>query len=272
MKNLIICTVLALIITSCTKENLEDFTYGISPITQKDLLCRSIRLIGNNMSGSIPSSKGNSNSVVIISRPIQVEISAGVILYIPYKLSNINSACKIYIQVEGANNYWETKVIKDPSSGNPYFEILIPRFVLKGQFNFIYSVEDCSGNISPIYRTITDVADVGDCNTVLKGNVGITIRLIDFGEKAGTAILNFEAFQVPDRLDIRYKGKWIASTGQLLDNKVIVPECTTSNNGFVSGKRALSFQYNPSESRFVEVFISGCLSGTAWELRPQCPQ
>lgn len=273
MKNLKLAVIIFIstLFFSCAKDELDNFEYGISPITQESLLCKSLRINGNNLSGTIPSKLGNFNNLIITQTAQKVEISAGVLLYIPYKVSNINSICKVYIQVEGADNFWETKLLKDPASGNPYFEILIPRFVHDGQFKFVYSLGDCSGNVSQIYSTITIVSPQGNCNSIFKGTVGITIRSLDLGDKKGIAKINFEAFNIPDRLDIKYNGDWVSSTGTLLDKLVVVPDCNSSNNGFVSGRRILTFNYDPKVSRFVEIFVSGCNSGTAWELYPECP-
>jgi hypothetical protein len=263
--------VLLFLVNSCKKEFIADFGYGIEPNSQLSLLCKSLRLLGNNKDGKMPSGKGASNSL-IVSYPRAVEISAGVLLFIPYRVNNVNNVCKIYLQVAGADNYWETKLTLDPTSKQPYFQILIPRFIKQGRFDFVYSLEDCSGNISPSYNTRTVVSPLSDCNTSISGSVGITVRTFDLGDKAGKAGFIYDMYTIPDRLDIRYDGKWVASTGKIFDDKVIIPDCSGNSDGFVSGVGVLGIDYDPSKSRIVEVYISGCNDGTKWDVTPRCPQ
>lgn len=256
---------------ACQKEPITDFEYGIDPVTQKDLLCKSLRLLGENKDGAMPSGN-NTSGAVVVSHPQAVEISAGVLLFIPYFVNDTNRVCKIYLQVEGANNYWETRLTLDPTSRQPFFQILIPRFVQEGTFDIIFSLDDCNGNVSPIYNTRTLVRPITPCNTGISGNVGITVRSFDLGDKRGTARFNYNMYTIPDRMDIRYNGKWVASTGNLFSDAVIIPDCNNLQGDFVSGTGSLSFEYNPSVSRFAEVYVSGCLDGTAWDVFSVCPE
>jgi hypothetical protein len=234
------------------------------------LLCKSLRVNGNNINGSMPVGLGV-GAPLVVSYPTAVEVSAGVLLFIPFQINNPNQVCEVYLQVEGANNYWNTKLNLDPSSGQPYFQILIPKFVREGNFDLVFSIADCQGNVSPVYSTRTVVSPVADCNTAISGSVGITVRAFDMGDTPGLAGFNYQMYSIRDRLDIRYNGEWVASTGQLFNNNVIIPDCNT-NDGFVSGTGTLSFQYSPRVSRFVEVYVSGCFSGTAWDVWAICPE
>lgn len=255
---------------ACNKEPLTELVYGIDPATQKDLLCRSLRLDGENIKGDMPAGIG-SGSAIVINHPEAVEVSAGVLLFIPYQVNDPELVCQLYLQVEGADNYWETALTIDSSSQQPYFEILIPKFVRDGNFNLVFSVADCNGNVSPIYSTNTIVSPLSDCSSSISGSVGITVRAFDLGDKPGRAGFSYEMYTIPDRLDIRYNGKWVASTGTLFNNSTLLPNCNGSSNGFVSGTGTLEFDYDPSVSRFVEVYISGCNAGTEWVVQPVCP-
>jgi hypothetical protein len=255
---------------ACVKDITSDFDYGIDPEGQKDLLCKSLRLVGNNKDGAMPISIGT-GSTVTVSNPTTVEISAGVLLFLPYTVSDTSKVCKIYLQIEGANNYWETKLVVDPASKKPYFSILIPKFVRDGDFNIIFSIGDCGGNVSRKYSTKTIVSPIADCNTSIKGNYGITVRSFDLGDKAGVVGFAYNMYSIPDRLDIRYGGQWVASTGIKFNATTVIPNCGSGSNGFVSGTGKLTFDYNPKTSRFVEVYISGCNAGTAWDVMPMCP-
>lgn len=257
--------------SSCENEELTSLEYGINPLIQKGLLCKSMRLDGKNIDGLMPSGVGT-GSPIVVSHPTAVEISAGVLLFIPYRVNDTSRVCKIFLQVDGADNYWETSLNLDPSSRQPFFQILIPKFVQEGNFDLVFSVADCNGNVSRIYNTRTNVKPLAECNSTISGSVGITVRAFDLGSKAGTAKFLYDMYSIPDRLDIRYNGKWVASTGNLFNDNVLIPNCDGNQNGFVSGTGQLSFQYNPRISRFVEVYVSGCNSGTLWDVSSVCPE
>ena len=257
-------------IISCSKEDFSSFDYGINPSTQQDLLCKSLRLKGNNYDGDIPFGNNFGQSLQI-GFPERIEISAGVLLILPFNVSNINEICKIYLQIEGADNYWDAQIETDPASGNPFLEILIPRFVEKGSFEFNFSLEDCNGNLSGIYNTITEINEIANCDTQLSGTVGITIRTFDLGDKKGVASFFYQMYTIKDRLDIRYNGEWVASTGDLFNKNVRIPDCDNKTNGFVSGEGVLDLNYDPNLSKIVELYISGCNSGTQWDIVVACP-
>jgi hypothetical protein len=270
---LITTSLLSLLFVACVKDLpiIADFQYGIDPTTQKDLLCKSLRLNGNNIDGKMPVGQGGIGTATVTNNPTAVEISAGILLYIPYSVNDTNKVCKLYLQVEGANNYWETKMLIDPTSKKPYFSILIPKFVHEGDFKFVYSITDCNGSTSILYSTRTVVKPIADCNTTIRGAYGITVRSFDLGAKGGLACFNYDMFTIPDRLDIRYNGQWVKSTGTLLNDRVILPDCNIPN-GFVSNQGQACFNYDPNISRFVEVYVSGCLQNTEWEITATCPQ
>ncbi|MDX1910135.1 MAG: hypothetical protein SFV22_01550 [Saprospiraceae bacterium] len=255
---------------ACDKEPLTELVYGIDPATQKDLLCRSLRLNGENIKGDMPSGNG-AGAAFVVNHPEAVEVSAGVLLFIPYEVNDPDLVCRLFLQVEGADNYWETLLTIDSSSQQPYFEILIPKFVRDGDFNLVFSVGDCNGNISPIYYTNTIVSPLSDCSSSISGSVGITVRSFDLGDQRGRAGFLYEMYTIPDRLDIRYNGRWVASTGTLFNNSTLLPDCNGTSDGFVSGTGLLEFDYDPNVSRFVEVYISGCNAGTEWVVEPTCP-
>jgi hypothetical protein len=274
MKNISTLILLLLIVFghfSCTKELTGDLEYGLNVNSQLNLLCKSLRIDGKNIEGAMPFGLGSS-SALVVSHPQAVEVSAGVLLFIPYQVNDSDQVCQIYLQVEGADNYWEARFTQDPTSLQPYFQILIPKFVRDGDFNIVFSIEDCSGNVSPLYSTKTIVSPLADCNTTISGSVGITVRAFDLGDVAGKAGFAYEMYTVKDRLDIRYNGKWVASTGALFNEDVIIPDCSSGGgDGFVSGTGTVEFDYSPRISRFVEVYVSGCLSGTLWVVQPICP-
>lgn len=216
---------------------------------------------------------GNINAgPVILEIPKAVQISAGVLLLIPYSVKDTNDICKVFLTIKGADNYWDAKFLKDPTSKKPYFSILIPKFVVEGNFDFEYSFANCSGTVTRVFSTSVEVAPVEKCGISFSGTVGITIRSVDFGDKAGIVTIKYNMYSITDRLDISYNGFWVASTGNLFDQNTIIPNCSGDKNGFVSGHGQVQFYYDPKKSRTADIYISGCESGTKWDIEIKCPE
>ena len=255
-----------LFLVSC--DPTSDLAYGIDPTEETDMLNRALR-VGNAQlhEGAMPASTG---TLYVNSYPVAVEVSAGVLLFLPYSTNQNNSICKVYFQIEGAASYWEAPVQKDSVSGQPFIAVTIPNFIKEGDWNITFSVDDCKGNISRFVSTQVVISPSVGCGASISGSLGITVRVFDLGEKAGNVQVSYEMYSVPDRLDLRYAGKWIQSTGTLLSNNSQAPNCALSN-GFVSGGSTFSFAYDPKKSRTLEVYVSGCYSGTAWDVYVQCP-
>lgn len=91
------------------------------------------------------------------------------------------------------------------------------------------------------------------------GTEGLTTTL-DLGTTSGTVSVEFEAYDVPDALEIRSKN----SARTILVTTV----------GLVSGFRQYSFHYDPNQSgsRFIDVKVTGNeISSTAWTVAVSCP-
>lgn len=252
---------------SCTKEN-KDLVYGVDP-NQYEMINKALVIGagGKCIDGDMPSPTGT--GFVITQSPTAVQVTAGILLFFNYSTSQDSNLCSLYLQIDSADSYWEVPIELDPTSKQPYLKILIPNFIKNGNYNLKLSVADCNGNISPVANTNLNVTDPLTCGADFSGSVGITAMVANLGNKAGKVRVSYEMFSIPDRIDVRYAGSWQASSGTLLPVNGF-PSCAI-NNGFVSGNGFVEFNYNPSQSKLVEIYVSGCNSGTAWTISIICP-
>ncbi|HOZ82506.1 MAG TPA: hypothetical protein PLU85_05695 [Bacteroidia bacterium] len=267
-KILIAAIPVLLIIGSCKKES-TDIDYGVNEY-QKDMINKAM-VVGSGgklYEGPMPTATGG--TIAITDKPNAVQVSAGVLLYFNYNTSNNANLCTFYVQIDSADSYWAAPIEFDTIAQRPYVRILIPNFVRNGDYKLKFAVGDCAGNVSTIANTDVSVTDPLGCGASFSGNVGITALVANLGSKAGTATISYDMYSIPDRLDIRYDGQWIASTGTLLSPSGY-PNCAISPDGFVSGSHSVTFNYDPGKSRLVEIYVSGCNSGTAWQIEVVCP-
>ncbi len=96
------------------------------------------------------------------------------------------------------------------------------------------------------------------CGTPLSADGGSEGLSVNFGmgPSAGYATVEFEAYQIPDKLVILHGGRQIYST-----------------NGYVSGYHSSRVYHNPSYGQEWVIKVYGNTNtGTAWDLNITCPQ
>ena len=269
MKSKFILVILAftVLIQSCKKD--ADNKYGLATSSEQDLVNHALRMKGKLIEGNMPASTG-ANAPVITGYPSAVQVSAGVVLFIPYQISSSTNACKIYLQVDGASSYWDAQIVIDSNAGTPYLEIFIPNFVQDGNFSLKYAIADCNGNVGTYVSTNTIVTPPLQCSGTATGSVGVTVNHFNLGDKAGTVVIDYDMYTIPDRMDVRYNNQWIGSTGTNLSSAAVGPNCNIG--GQVSNTGTYSFPYDPSHGRDLFVYVTGCDAGTAWSVTVNCPQ
>lgn len=98
------------------------------------------------------------------------------------------------------------------------------------------------------------------------GGDGVTTNKHTLGKNSGKVVLNFDMENVPDKLEVYYEGKLIASTTQIPGNE----------NGYVGGENGagccnqLSFDYKFNKEDFCIVVVTGGDS-TSWTYTLGCP-
>lgn len=105
------------------------------------------------------------------------------------------------------------------------------------------------------------------CNTTNEsGGEGITENKHYLGKKSGEVLVNYNMETIPDKMEIYYEGKLVATTANVPGN----------NNGFVGGATdagccgSLKFNYNYNKDEYCMVKIIG-LDRTVWEYEISCP-
>jgi hypothetical protein len=112
--------------------------------------------------------------------------------------------------------------------------------------------------------TLTAVYNCDD--EARSGGDGITTNKHTIGKKSGIIHLNFDMQNVPDKLEVYYEGKLVASTTQIPGNE----------NGYVGGENGagccsqLSFNYVFNKEDFCIVVVSGG-TDTSWTYTLGCP-
>jgi hypothetical protein len=99
---------------------------------------------------------------------------------------------------------------------------------------------------------------------------------LTFGDKVGWITIDYDTYTVPDRIDVRYNNKWVASTGSVLSgNSPPTKLCSsvTAGDGFIGAKGSFKIFYDGKVSKKLDIYVSGCLEGgTLWEFKVrECP-
>ena len=106
-----------------------------------------------------------------------------------------------------------------------------------------------------------------NCNSfVQSGADGIDIQYVTLGTKSGRVVITYDMANEPDKLEVYYEGKRVASTFEIGGNR----------NGFVGGDNSagstgrLIFNFTYNKEDFVKVVLTGG-TGTSWNYKISCP-
>lgn len=257
----------------------------IDPGRQPSELCKALKIEGANQKGGLPDSNSLTNPK-IVKNLLSASVTNDNRLFLTIATQSVSSLKGVYLSVEGADSYWDIPL----PSGNSTTKVLsvgIPARVLKGGFRLIYRLYDVNGKVGNKSSTEVKITDpVNYCNAngatigLEEGNDGIDVKTFTLGDQPGWVTIEYNMFTVKDRMDIQYGKKFIRSTGSLLVNsndKPPIGKCSDvglAGDGFISGTGKFQFYYEPSVSRTIDIYMSGCLDGgTAWEYKiVECPK
>lgn len=266
-----------LLLASCNKMELNPL---IDPETQPSELSRALIIEGNNNNGNTPESSIGFGVPQITHFQNSASAANDNTLFIPLAFAAEADIKKIYFQVSGADNYWQLPVLIDAAQKSHVFKVGIPGRVLNGQFEVGVVIEDAQGAISqPAFLSVRiedseKVCIDGESPGRIEGTDGITIKTLYFGDHPGIISISYEMYNKPDRMDIFYNKEWVAGTGNEIRSGATPPssQCYDGAEGYVPGQGTLSFQYDPSKGKRVDVYLSGCYGGTEWYFDVQCPE
>jgi len=269
IKYLLIVAICCQLSCNKTEDDLTNLNYGVNPFEELELTNTSLK-VGERailIEGAIPEYQNTGDRLSLNGYPRTVEISAGVLLFFEFNTNDNENLCDVFLQIEGASSYWKSEV--EFSNDQPFVKVLIPNFIQNGNFDLQFTIESCGGAVSETGSINTIVSEPLRCDSFFSGSIGITAIGVDLGTGKGTAAVNYQAFTVKDRFDIRYDNKWVASTGTAIGQNEI-PSCNVSD-GFVSSSGSLTFDYDGKENSYVTVYVYGCRSGTEWNVSFDCP-
>ncbi len=269
--------------TGCKKSG-DVIIDTIDPNTQPSELSKSLQVKGTNKKGVLPDSTPN-----LLPRIPRNLVSASVTndntLFLSFTIQNTGTAKGLYLSVQGADNYWDIPLTAT-SSLTRVLTVGISAKVLTGAFKLVYRMYDANGNVGN--KAVTNVAVVepaayckanGSVLGARNGSDGVDAMRYTLGDTKGWVTIEYDMYTIKDRMDVKYNGTFVRSTGSLLQSNATPPigkcdEVGTNGDGFVSGTGKFQFFYDPAISNRVDVFVSGCLDGgTAWTYRiVECPK
>lgn len=209
---------------------------NIDPDNQPSELSRALLIESAiNRNGQAPKSMEAPNLRITNSQSTAL-ITSDNFLFLPFIYNSNDEIEGIYLQIEGADNYWEIPFTPQ-NIGQNTAEVLsigIPANVIDGEFFINYQLFDetgSTGNNRILTTTIElpqDYCADGRPFPRVEGTDGVFNQSYSFGEKAGFISIQFNTFSIPDRLDVRYNNEWIRSTGELLSgNAPPIKECAS---------------------------------------------
>ncbi|MBU1819991.1 MAG: hypothetical protein KKG00_00580 [Bacteroidetes bacterium] len=268
---------------------------SIDPGTQPSDLTKALKINGKLKSGGLLAGVNDPSFRIEKYQP-SASVTSDNSLFVPfvYTIGSIQKLKGIYLQVEGADVYWDIPyqpskarlgdVNANPERNGFVLDVGIPAHILAGNFRIFYQLYDDKGKASePVPMQVGIVQPVDFCANggttlgLVKGQDGMTVRSYELGNKAGWVTIRYNTFTVKDRIDIQYAGEWVRSTGQLLEKGQTPPVGQCNNvsaaNGFVGQKSELNVYYDPKKGKRIDIYVSGCLDGgTQWEFEvTDCP-
>ena len=247
---------------------------NIDPATDPSGFSRALRIEGSNESGDMPINPSNTFSINQAQK--EATVTKGATLYVPFTFTSQTPIVGVFLQVVGADNFWKipTKNVQT-ASGTYIFSINIPKNILNGSASITYAAFDANGKTTNKIEMNTEVTSTQTVCVAgepfrASGSRGLYQKTLLLGNKAGVVTISYDMYTLPDRLDIRYNGQWVASTGRL-GPPTKSRACFDGQEGYVPGTGTLKVQYDPAISKEIEIYMTGCEGNTQWDLFVSCP-
>lgn len=269
---------------------------SIDPATQPTEFTEALKLTGKIKNGSIPTGKRDA-TFRIEKAQASASITNDNSLFVPfvYAIKPSQKLKGFYVQIKGSTSYWDVPYLtksarmgavnENPEKNGFVLDIGIPKHILNGKFELLYQLYDDKGNVSEaitmkgeLVSSVDYCANGGMTLGRVSGQDGITVRSYELGNKPGWVTIKYNTYVVKDRIDIRYAGAWIQSTGPLLSKNQTPPIGQCSNvsaaQGFVGQSGEFNIYYDPKKGKRIDVYVSGCLDGgTQWTFEViGCPE
>ena len=266
---------------SCNKEVRPCDASTIDPENDAPCLCRSLDIVGGTLEeGELPEPRGVQH-IQVNSIQSSANLTAGTKLYVPFRFTAEYGLAGVMLTVAGSGYRWKIPLGGRQKDGDYIIQVEVPDIVQNGSFNLSFVLIDGHGFISEargisigVDNTVHDVCGPSQYYAE-SGYDGLTVRKLKLGPSPGKVLIYCDTYSVPDRMDVRFNDKWVASTAlaPLAANELPPPsECNDGTAGYVSQDLTLQFDYDPSLGNTFEIYMFGCFGGgTAWDFKVYCP-
>lgn len=272
-----ICLVVLSCLLSCKTNDVRlPYEKPIDPAKDPSGFSRSLRIDGTNKGGDMPLNV--STSFRITKAQPSASATKGASLYVPFVFSSTLPVAGIYLQVKGADNHWNLAASGGQLTTDTYvFSVNFPKNVLDGNTILVYAAYDRNGRTSNAIQMDTEITSSQNICSAdepykANGSRGLHQKTLVLGNKAGKVRIHYQMYNLPDRLDIRYNGQWVASTDTKPGPPVSSKACFDRAAGYVPGTGTLTVNYDPAKSRELEIYMSGCEGETLWDIQVDCPE
>lgn len=129
------------------------------------------------------------------------------------------------------------------------------------------------GEVSQPYYIPAAVTEPLACGDgFVSGTEGVTNTRHQLNGVAGTVVISYDTYTVPDRIDVFVDGtKWSGGTGSSITPPPPTSNCASPLPGFVGAAGTINVPVTAA-NKYIDVYVSGCLgSGTAWDYSLVCP-
>ena len=268
---------------------------SIDPATQPTEFTEALKIIGEIKKGPMPAGKQDA-TFRIVKAQANASITNDNSLFVPfvYAIKPSQKLKGFYVQIKGATSYWDIPYVaksarmdavnENPEKNGFVLDIGIPKHILNGKFELLYQLYDDKGNVSEptsmngeLVSSVDYCANGGMTLGRVAGQDGITVRSFELGDKPGWVTIKYDTYSIKDRIDIKYAGEWVRSTGPLLAKNQTPPigQCNnvTPTQGFVGKASEFTIYYDPKQGKKLDIYVSGCLDGgTQWVFEiTDCP-
>lgn len=239
-----------------------------------EALSRALQISGNVQSGAPPVPTFTSTTPSITNSQSSASVTSNNTLFVPFTVTSTNGFSGIYLLIDGATSYWQIPLTGSSGNGQVVLPVGIPGNVLTGNFTAYYCLYTSSGDVSAIEQIDVEIVDLeNSCEfgTIYEsGSDGLTIRSYSFGA-SGAITMNYDTYSAQDRIDVFVNGTWVDGTGPSLASGQTPPAsiCGDGAPGFVGEIGTLNFNYTAGQR--IDVYVSGCFGGTAWDYNFDCP-
>ena len=265
-----------MLISSCKKDS---SIREIDP-TDADAVSGVLIMLGANTNGGQPPPPSNLlGSPNVSNNQSSASVVSGNTLYLPFYYFSENDGtggyAGYYVQVDGASSYFDIpEENTTPSEGLIVLPVGIPDNITEGEFCLNYCIYDANNRVSNVLSTCITIGSPEECPAFKSGSSGLTIAQYDLGDDPGIVEIEYDTYRIPDRIDVFYNNEWVGGSGSRISINDIPPvsQCYDNTDGYVGAYDEITFNYHPSISRTVTIYMSGCLgSSTAWDLAVSCP-